>query len=168
MSRGSAQAYTRGVIDDPAVAAVERLSAGLADIAPVLEKHGFRLVTRDNGKGSGGYFASAEFAREGRALHLWLRRESLSVRYEIVGHELDHTEYMRELLGPGGGNRFPSYSADAGEAFAALRSDLERFAGDFLAGPGDEYMRCWKAVDEDRGLSRPQRLARIERRLRDS
>ncbi len=74
---------------------------------------------------------------------------------------------MRELLGPGGGNRFPSYSEDAGEAFAALSNDLDRFAGDFLAGSGDEYMRCWTAVDEDRGLSGPQRLARIERRLRD-
>jgi hypothetical protein len=154
--------------NDPAAAVVERLSAGLAVIAPLLEENGFKLVGRDDGKGSGGYLASADFAKEDRALHLWLRRESLSVRYDIAGHELDHTEFMSELLGPAGGNRFPSYSEDATEAFAALLNDLERFAGDFLAGPGDEYRRCWKAIDEDRGLSGPQRLARIERQLRGS
>jgi hypothetical protein len=131
----------------------------------VLEVRGFRFVSRENGKGSGGYFASVEFAKGDRTLRLWLRRSSLGVRYEIAGHGLNHEEYMRELLAPGGGNRFPSYSADTMVAFAALRADLQQFALDFLDGPGDEFMRCWTVVDADRLLSGPQRLARIERRL---
>jgi hypothetical protein len=118
------------VAEDPGADVVERLSAGLAEIAPLLEKH---------------------------ALHLWLRRESLSVRYEIAGHELDHTEFMRELLGPCGGNRFPSYWEDASKALRHCVT-ISNAAGDFLAGSGDDYMRCWSAVDDDRDLSGGRQL----------
>lgn len=155
------------MVEDSVAAVVGALASGLDELALIMERHGFTVARRDSGKASGGYLASADFEKQGRKLHLWLRRDALSVRYEVDGHELEHTDYMRELLGPAGGNRFPSYSENAAEAFAALRDDLQRFGGDFLAGPGDEYMRCWRVVDEERGLSGPQRLARIERRLRE-
>lgn len=142
------------------------MNAGLELLTPLLERHGFALARDEVGKGSGGEYASASFARDDRVLHLWLRLESLSVRYEIGGRELDHATYMRELLGPGGGNRFPSFADDADAAFAALRHDLEAYAGDFLSGPGDEFRACCAAAEEAKGLTGPQRLARIERRLR--
>ncbi len=95
------------------------MSAGLGELEPLLTRQGFELTKRDSGKGSGGYFATADYARDDRRLHLWLRFNSLSVRYRIGRHELDHSGYMRELLGPGGANRFPTYSNDAGAAFGA-------------------------------------------------
>src|SRR5262245_57522795 len=102
---------------------VSRLSAGLAQLEPLLSENGFRLAAQDAGKGSGGYFATAEFAKTGRKLRLrrkadrklrlWLRNNSLSAEYDIGGHQLEHGKYMRELLGAGGSNRFPSYSDDS-------------------------------------------------------
>jgi hypothetical protein len=150
-----------------AAVAGERLSAAIVEIAPSLFRHGFQLSEGEGEKGSGGHFATAAFSRADRRLHVWLRQNSLSVNYELGDHRLDHASYMRELLGPGGGNRFPSYSDDVEAAFRALRYDLEQFAGDFLSGSGDDYLRCWAAANEDSGSSGVQRLVRIGRRLHE-
>jgi hypothetical protein len=149
-----------------ASAVVARLAAGLADVEPVLGQHGFRLAAQDAGKGSGGYLATADLTKGDRTIHVWLRGNSLSVRYDLGGHELAHSDYMRELLGAGGGNRFPSFADDAGQAFDALRHDLEHHCQDFLAGSGDDYLRCWKAANEDASRTGLQRLARIEQQLK--
>jgi hypothetical protein len=154
------------VADEHTATVVARLSAGLAELEPLLAQHGFQVSSREAGKASGGYLATADFTHAGRTLHLWLRGNSLSVRYDIDGHQLDHAAYMRELLGPGGGNQFPSYSDDAAAAFRALRHDLERLGRDFLSGRGDDYLRCWKAVNEDSARSGFQRLARIEQQMK--
>ena len=96
-----------------------------------------------------------------------VRGDSLSVRYELAGRELDHLSYMRELLGAAGGNRFPFYSDDLRAAFSALRYDLEHYCGDFLSGSGAEYLRCWTNAQEDSQRSGVARLARTEHELRD-
>jgi hypothetical protein len=149
-----------------ASAVVARLAAGLADVEPVLTRCGFKLAAQDAGKGSGGYLASADFIKGDRTVHLWLRFNSLSVSYDLGGHELSHSDYMRELLGAGGGNRFPAFADDRAQAFAALRHDLATFCEDFLVGPGQDYLRCWKAASEDANLTGLQRLARIEEQLK--
>lgn len=143
----------------------ERLAAGLAEIEPLLLQSGFERRLADSGKGSGGHFATAEFTKDDRRLHLWLRYDSLSVHYAIGDNRLDHTAYMRELLGPGGANQFPSYSNDVSAAFRALNHDLEHFAADFLTGSGEEFLRCWAASSADEQRSGMQRLARIEGKL---
>lgn len=149
-----------------ASAVVARLAAGLAEVGPILSAHGFQEAARDAGKGSGGFLALADFTKGDRTLHVWLRRKSLSVHYDLRGHELSHSEYMRELLGAGGGNRFPPFADDAAQAFQALGHDLQHYCLDFLAGSGDDYLRCWRAAQEDAGRTGLQRLARIEQQLK--
>lgn len=146
--------------------AAAKLAAGLTHIEPLLEQCGFMRAGNETGKGSGGPFATATFAKHDRHLHLWLRRDSLSVIYRLDGQELDHGTLMRELLGPGGPNQFPAYAEDADLAFTALRHDLERFCGDFLSGSGDEFRRCVAAAEHDAQLTGAQRLARIEQQLK--
>ena len=109
----------------------------------------------------------ADFVRADRQLHLWLRVHSLSVGYELRGHQLDHATYMRELLGPGGDNRFPYYSEDAQAAFSALHHDLTHFCDDFLNGSGEDYMRCWTQAQQDAERSPFARLDRTKHQLKD-
>jgi hypothetical protein len=146
--------------------AAATLAAGLAHIAPLLEQHSFVRAGDEAGKGSGGPFATATFVKGDRHLHLWLRLDSLGVTYRLGDQELDHAALMRELLGPGGPNRFPAHAENADLAFAALRHDLERFCGDFLDGTGEAFRRCAAAAEHDAQLTGAQRLARIEQQLK--
>jgi hypothetical protein len=132
----------------------------------LFERYGFARAEDQHGKGSGGEFASITLARNDRAIRLWLRGESLSVTYRLADDELDHHAFMRELLGPAGGNKFPAYADDAQLAFGALGYDLEHFCQDFLAGTGDEFRRCVAAAQHSEGLTGAQRLARIEQQLK--
>lgn len=152
--------------NDHTADAADRLSAGIRELEPVLGQHHFQESTKDAGKGSGGPFASADFSHADRTLHLWIRGNSLSVSYDLGGHRLDHATYMREPLQHRGGNEFPSYSEDSAKAFRALRHDLERHCQDFLSGSGEEYLRCWKAADEESRLTGFQRLARVEEHVK--
>lgn len=152
--------------EQDAVAA--RLAEGVSRLEPLLRPNGFALAESEAGKGSGGYFASADFVKADRQLHLWLRFHSLSVRYELRGHALEHASYMRELLGPNGGNRFPSYSENTQAAFSALHHDLTQFCGDFLSGTGEGFMRCWASAQEDAQRSPFARLDRTEDQLKDN
>ena len=158
---------SNAMTESPASGVAAKLAAGLDDLQPLLDRHGFTRVEEEGaGRGSGGPFASATFAKADRRLHLWLRGDSLSVAYRMGNQDLDHAQYMRELLGPRGQNRFPAFAGDVRESFAALRHDLERFCGDFLDGDGDEFRRCAAAVEDDKRLTGAQRLARIEQQLR--
>jgi predicted RNA-binding Zn-ribbon protein involved in translation (DUF1610 family) len=149
-----------------AVAVAKTMSRGLAEIAPLLAEHGFELTARGSSKGSGGHFATADFTRGDRAIHLWLR-SGLSVRYELGEHTLDHGEYMMALLGSGGGNRFPPYLHDPLEGFRALRFDLERYCGDLLEGSGEEFLRCCREARERRDESGFRRVVRLEHELEE-
>lgn len=150
----------------PPDTATARLAAGLSELEPLLRSCGFACAGIEAGKGSGGYFAAADFVRADRQLHLWYR-DSLNVSYELRGHQLDHATYMRELLGPGGDNRFPSYSEDAQAAFTALHHDLRHFCNDFLNGSGEEFIRCWSQAQQVAERGPFARLGRTERQLND-
>ena len=73
--------------------------------------------------------------------------------------------FMREPLGPAGGNSSPRSPARS-KASHALRHDLRHFCGDFLSGTGSQYFRCWEAVREDSQRTGLQRLARVEEQLK--
>ncbi|MEN0011799.1 MAG: hypothetical protein AAGC46_00440 [Solirubrobacteraceae bacterium] len=143
------------------------LSDHLPDLERVIEPAGFALQTASSTEqSSGGPFEQAVFARDDRRLRLWLRRTSLSVGYSIGTASLDHAEYMRELLGPRGGNRFPAYADDASRAFEAFVSDLVDHCDDFLRGDGAAFARFAASAAATREASGFDRLRAVERRLR--
>ena len=144
----------------------ERFADGLGQLAPLLEAHNFRRTAREFGKGSGGPFAEATFGRDDRSITLWLRGSSLSVIYRCDEAEADHLTYMREVVGVGGRNEFPTYSESAIESFAALRHDLEAFESDFLKGDCTR-LRAAARSDAHVASDRPMaRLAAIEAALK--
>jgi hypothetical protein len=55
---------------------------------------------------------------------------------------------MRVVLGPGGGNHYPGFSAESRLQFEDLKFDLEHFAGAFLLGNLDEFSRLAKGAEE--------------------
>jgi hypothetical protein len=100
-------------VSDPWRSTRETFAAGLAELVPLLERHGFGPTAQEFGKGSGGPFAEATFARDNRSITLWLRSDSLSVIYRCDNCEVDHLGYMRQAAGVGGRNEFPTYSENA-------------------------------------------------------
>ena len=67
----------------------ERFAAGLREVEPLLSRHGFTRTSDEFGKGSGGPFAEATFARDERSVTLWLRGESLNVIYRCRDAKVD-------------------------------------------------------------------------------
>lgn len=67
-------------MDDPWYATRGRFAEGLAPVASLLESHGFTQIGSEVGKGSGGPFAEATFARDGRSVTFWLRGDSPTSR----------------------------------------------------------------------------------------
>lgn len=78
--------------------------------------------------------------------------------YHIGPDALRHELFMRALLGPELGNRYPGFSDDAIENFQALRHDLETFGEDFLSGSGETFRRCFSEVQAARRLTGLQRM----------
>jgi len=150
-----------------------------AHLQPLLSRHGFRQRGVDAGWGSGGPSAETTFVRRPsvwrrlvgkeptaeRTLGIWVRGTSLAVGYSVGDVGLDHARYMRELLGPAGGNHFPAFAEDVERSCEALLYDLEHFCSDFLAGDAAEFLRCATAAEAAEGLSGFQRLARTEHEL---
>lgn len=120
------------------------LTSGILILDEVLLPHGFVFRDGPSGQSSGGDFASGYYFRSQRKLEVHLRHNLGLVTYHIGSIALDHPSYMRALLGPAGGNRFPGYSGDLSNEFENLRDDLNEFCADFLTGDGDEFRRCWE------------------------
>jgi hypothetical protein len=119
------------------------LAAGVELLSPLMHRSGFSFVSLTSGKSSGGWSASAEFRREQggelRRLELHFRHSLGLVTYHLGELALAHTDYMRALAAR---NEYPGFSDDPLDGFRHLLHDLEHYAGDFLAGPGDEFRRC--------------------------
>lgn len=114
--------------------AKDSLTAGSTILAPLLSPHGFTFEFREEGRGSGGFFAWAEFVREERRLELHFRHSLGLVTYCIGPLHARHETYMKEL-GVLGRNQYPGFSDDPLDGFRHLANDLG-FADDFLSGNG--------------------------------
>ncbi len=115
------------------------LQAGCRILDPVMERSGFTRFEKGSGRGSGGDFAWCEYLSGERRLELHFRRSLGLVRYHIGSDSMTHSDYMHQLLGSAGGNRYPGYSDDPLDGFRHLRYDLEHFCSDFLSGDGGEF-----------------------------
>lgn len=132
-------------------------TSGVKILDEVLLPHGFVFRQGPVGRGSGGEFASGYYFRAQRKLELHLRHSLGLVTYHVGPISMDHASYMRALLGPAGGNRYPGYSGDPSQEFENLRDDLNEFCADFLTGDGDDFRRCWEMtqrIDPKWGLGR--------------
>lgn len=61
------------------------------------------------------------------------------VQYRIDDLQLHHSAYMRVVLGPGGGNRYPGFSGDALDGFCHWAHDLSQYCGVFLSGSNQDF-----------------------------
>ncbi len=120
---------------DPA----DLLDSGRRYLDPLLSSHGFVWEATRSGKGSGGLFASGLYRRSDRELELHFRYTLGLVKYRVGLREVDHTSYMRTVLGAYGGNKYPGVSSDPLDGFRDLAHDLERHCKVFLAGSVEEF-----------------------------
>jgi hypothetical protein len=130
--------------DDP----TEILNQGRVIIDPVLHRQGFSFIAGPPGRGSGGPYASGTYVNGERRLEVHYRFSLGLVTYHFGGESIDHESYMRALLGPKGGNRYPSFSDEPLDAFEGLAYDLENYATAFLKGDFDGFVRCVMAAKE--------------------
>jgi hypothetical protein len=113
----------------------ELLAEGASLLEPVLKPHGFMFVFREEGRGSGGFFAVGDFVRDDRRLELHFRSSLGLVTYHIGTSRVSHNAYMKEL-GVYERAAYPGFSEDPLDGFRHLADDLGRFAEDFLVGDG--------------------------------
>ncbi len=113
------------------------LNAGARELESVLVPHGFAFCVSDEGKSSGGRYASGEYQRGDRRLELHFRWSLGLVKYHVGGWSLDHAEYVRAVQAVTGTRvqpAYPGFSDDPLAAFHHLGRDLERFGKVFLGG----------------------------------
>jgi hypothetical protein len=131
----------------------DNLTAGATILAPLLGSHGFTFEFRDEGRGSGGFFAWGEFVREDRRLELHFRHSLGLVTYHVGPLHARHETYMKQLdvLGR---NQYPGFSDDPLDGFRHLANDLG-FAADFLSGNGHIlHSAALKEAEADREKSK--------------
>ena len=119
----------------------DKFRAGRKILDPVLQRHGFTFVEGDSGESNGGAFMSGYCVHGDRRLELHFRHSLGLVTYHIESWSVEHEAYMRALLGRGGETDYSGFSEDPLDSFRGLRSDLERYCSDFLAGSGEEFER---------------------------
>lgn len=115
------------------------LQIGREILDPVLEPLGFRFSENLAGKGSGGYFAFAEYSNGDRRLELHFRQSLGLVRYHFGSISLSHEDYMATKLGGRGLSQYPGFSSDPIDGFRHLREDLAAHGGEFLSGDRDAF-----------------------------
>jgi hypothetical protein len=102
--------------------------------------------------------ASGEYAKGDRRIEVHFRYSLGLITYHLGKLSLSHEEYMRGLLGSGGGNRYPGFSDDPLQAFHDLAHDLEHFCADFLSGAGVAFRRCHSLAEQRKKLPGFQKL----------
>jgi hypothetical protein len=127
------------------------LQIGREILDPILKLHGYKFLETIAGKGSGGYFSSAEYWNGDRRLELHFRQSLGLVRYHFGSMSLSHDDYMAAKLGGRGLSAYPGFSSDPIDGFRHLREDLELHCGEFLAG---DQVAFRKLVDVLRKLPR--------------
>lgn len=119
----------------------EKLLQGSELLRPLFTKHGFVFAPLDEGKSSGGPFASAEFSRDDRSFEFHFRFSLGMVTYHLGAESITHQEYMCSVLGKPNLSRYPGFSNDPLDAFRDLRDDLENYCSEFLEGTSDTFLR---------------------------
>jgi hypothetical protein len=125
---------------------------------PVLEKHGFEWAPGESGTSSGGDFACGEYVRGDRRLEIHFRHSLGLVTYHVGRDSFEHPAYMRVLLGPNGGNKYPGFSGEPLDAFRDLAHDLNTFCGAFLSGSDEEFRELAERVVADSKITGIKRL----------
>jgi hypothetical protein len=136
---------------DHEVAAI--FQRGLDLLNPLLLSHNFSYAAGHSGKSSNGYFASGSYSRDDRKLEIHYRHSLGLVTYHVGARSLRHEVFMRALLGPEGGNRYPGFSSEPISAFQDLQYDLKTYATDFLSGNGEVFRTCVESARAARKLS---------------
>ena len=113
----------------------EIMKSGAAILSPLLTSYGLHFRIGPEGRGSGGLSCEAEFSDGVRVLELHFRYSLGLVTYHRAGQKVSHRAYMK-ALGIADACAYPGFSDDPLDGFRHLRSDLERFGDDFLAGDG--------------------------------
>ena len=126
----------------------QTLVAGADILGAVLRPHGYKFRLENEGKGSGGYFASGSFRKDDRRLELHFRYSLGLVTYHIGNCSLDHEKYMR-CLGVYGHNQYPDFPAEPMESFHHLTEDLQNYCSDFVAGDGRQFQALAASFRED-------------------
>jgi len=126
----------------------ETLRTGREILDPVMLAHGFVFGAEEAGRGSGGPFASGAYINGDRRLEIHYRWSLGLVTYHFGKISVDHESYMRVILGPEGGNKYPGFSDDPLSGFHGLAYDLRNFATAFLTGDFKEFARCAVAAEE--------------------
>ena len=136
----------------------EILQQGADIIAPALIPHGFCFSLVAAGNSSGGAYAYGEFVRGDRKLELHFRWSLGCVTYHIAGHSLEHSDYLRALLGRSSAGHYPTFSEDPLAGFEALRQDLIEHCSDFISGTGDQFRQCIEKHRHYESLSPLQKM----------
>ncbi len=123
------------------------LRDGVRILDPVMGGAGFRRELVHDGA-----YLCVQYDRRGRVLELHFAGSLRLVSQRIGELAVMHDDFMRALLGPGGGH-YPADSSDPLDGFHALRMDLEHHCADFLRGKG----RYWREIAE-RALRDPRRF----------
>jgi hypothetical protein len=113
--------------------ALQIFREGCAILDPYLAIHGFVFIPGESGPSSGGPYANGSYVNGDWRLELHYRASLGLVKYHIGSLSVDHEAYMRAVLGPEGGNKYPGFSNEPLGAFEDLKFDLEHFANAFLS-----------------------------------
>jgi hypothetical protein len=136
---------------------VRIMQAGRSFLEPVLSQHDFTFHLLELGKSFGGPSAAAEYTNADRRLEFHFRFSLGLVIYHLANISLDHESYMRAMLGPNGGNKYPGFSEEPLEGFRGLAHDLSSFGAAFLTGDPEQishYVALAEAWKKAPGLAR--------------
>ena len=141
---------------------VEILRQGCRILTPIFSEHHFELKQSGLGKGSGGHYSSAIYKCGPRALEMHFRHSLGLVTYHFGSMSMEHSAYMRALLGKKGGNKYPTFSDDPLEAFHCLAHDLQKYATAFLDGDEGEFARSVAIATQYSAMTGFERLTTSE------
>jgi hypothetical protein len=133
------------------------LEAGIAILDPALSPHGFTFHFQNAGRGSGGNFAWGKFVRGDRSLDLHHRWGLGIIQYNIADLSIDHSAYLKALGVDNQSDLLSTPLESELDRYRSLRSDLENFCSDFLAGPATE----WAAIASADGQRRAECNKRV-------
>jgi hypothetical protein len=126
----------------------EVICIGAKILQEVLEPCGFMFSPGDEGKGSGGIFASGKFVKEDRVLQFSFRYGMGEVTYQIQKKTISHENYLK-YSGNWQQRKYPDFGSTPEQSFSALAHDIEEFFNDFVSGSGEECKGVVAAYESD-------------------